>query len=65
MFNQKKSLGQQPVSSKLTESEKDIQTYLDQKQQKLPQGMVPFVMFTEEMYKANFILDRWLKRKTG
>lgn len=24
--------------------------------------MVPFVMFTEEMYKANFILDRWLKR---
>ena len=27
--------------------------------------MVPFVMFTEEMYKANFILDRWLKRKTG
>ena len=22
-------------------------------------------MFTEEMYKANFILDRWLKRKTN
>ena len=37
---------------------------MDQKQ-KLPHGMVPFVMFTEEMYKANFILDRWLKGKTG
>jgi hypothetical protein len=22
-------------------------------------------MFTEEMYKANFILDKWLKRKTA
>ena len=52
------------MTSKLSETDRDIQTYLDQKQ-KLPHGIVPFVMFTEEMYKANFILDKWLKRKTG
>jgi hypothetical protein len=23
---------------------------------------IPLMMFTEEMYKANFILDKWLKR---
>ncbi len=52
------------MGSKISESDKGLQNYVDQKQ-KLPSGMVPFVMFTEEMYKANFILDKWLKRKTG
>jgi hypothetical protein len=61
LFNQK-GTNQQGFTSKM--ANQDIQNYLDQKQ-KLPHGMVPFVMFTEEMYKANFILDRWLKGKTG
>ena len=52
------------AQSKLSESERDMQTYVDDKNKLkssasfLPLGM----MFTEEMYKANFILDKWLKR---
>lgn len=46
-----------------------MQTYVDDKNNDLSNKLLngsaflPIgMMFTEEMYKANFILDRWLKR---
>jgi hypothetical protein len=40
-----------------------MQTYVDDKNKVKNNAFLPLgMMFTEEMYKANFILDKWLKR---
>jgi hypothetical protein len=49
----------------MSESNHDMQGFTNQQEQKLKSGMLPLMMFTEEMYRANFILDKWLKRKYG
>ncbi len=41
-----------------------MQSYIDSKKNSAA-GFVPLIMLTEEMYKANFILDKWLNRKNG
>lgn len=56
---------QQSKLADLSQSNKDMQSYLDSKKAASGASFVPLIMLTEEMYKANFILDRWLKRKTG
>lgn len=62
--NQLKQLksGTQSKLSQMSQSNRDMQNYIDSKTSggfKVPLGL----MITEEMYRANFILDKWLKRK--
>jgi len=55
----------------LSQSDLDMHSYIDSKQtnqqgfNSLPRFLPLGMMFTEEMYKANFILDKWLKRRTS
>ena len=44
----------------LSQANRDLQSYVDSRR-KLT--IVPLVMLTEEMYRSNFILDKWLRRK--
>lgn len=48
----------------MSQADKDMQGYVDSQQPKLGKGMIPMMMLGEEMYRANFILEKWLKRNS-
>ena len=43
----------------MSQQDRDMEEYLSQKKKLV----VPMIMIAEEMYRANFILDKWLNRK--
>lgn len=47
----------------MSQADRDMQSFIDQQQKLSSKTMLPFMMLTEEMYRANFILDKWLNRK--
>ena len=49
----------------MSQADSDMQGYVDSQKSspKLNKGLIPMIMLGEEMYRANFFFDKWLKGK--